>query len=128
MFIVTGLILIILHSKNCVLPSTMATPPQLGIYLLRIMGDSLSFNAILLKAVVVCHGFMKWILANYKVLQIHCSLVEVWGGSKCVPFSAEPTYKGLQQALGNLLNDLDALPDHGPKLCKLVHKLALHRK
>ena len=92
------------------------------------MGDSLSFNAILMAVVVVCHGFMKWILANYKVLQTHCSLVEVWDGSKCAPFSAEPTYKGLQQALVNLLNDLDALPDHGPKLHKLVRKLTLHRK
>ena len=92
------------------------------------MGDSLSFNAILMAVVVVCHGFMKWILANYKVLQTHCSLVEVWDGSKCAPFSAEPTYKGLHQALVNLLNDLDALPDHGPKLLKLVHKLASQGK
>ena len=115
--------------KELCVSFTMATPPQLGIYFLMIWEIhflSMPFCWWWWQYVMVLwNGY--W-LFTYHVLQIHCSLVEVRDSSKCVPFSAEPTYKGLQQALVNLLNDLDALPDHGPKLCKLVHKLALHRK
>lgn len=41
-------------------------------------------------------------------LQLHCVLVEVQGGGKCVPFSALPFYKGFQQTAFGLLKDLSA--------------------
>ena len=70
---------------------------------------------------------MKQTLANW-TLQLHCSLVEVRDGTKCIQFSAKPTDKGLQQALIALINELDAHPYHGPKLQKLICKFTEHRK
>ena len=89
--------------------------------------EELPFNAISLAAAAVCNKYTKQTLADW-TLQLHCSLAEVRDGTKCLQFSAEPTYKGLQQALVALMSELDALPDHGPKLCKLFRKFALHGK
>ena len=57
--------------------------------------------------------------------QLHCALMEVWDHIDCVQFSARPTYKGIQQTIFGLLEELDTHPDHGPKICKLVQKFAL---
>lgn len=61
-------------------------------------------------------------------LQLHCVLVEVQDGGKCVLFSALPFYEGFQQTAFGLLEDLSGFPDHGPKICQLVWKFAHHGK
>ena len=61
-------------------------------------------------------------------LQLHCVLVEVRDGGECVPFSALPFYKGFQQTVFGLLEDLSGLPNHGPKIHQLVRKFACHGK
>ena len=55
-------------------------------------------------------------------------LVEVRDCVECVPFSAQPFYKGYQQAAVWLLEDLDADSTQGPKLCKVLQKYALYGK
>ena len=92
------------------------------------IGDLLPFNAVSLAAVAVCDEYTIWTLADCRLLQLNCSLVEVQDSTKYVQFSTKPTHKGLQQALVALMDKLDALPDHGPKLHKLLCKFASHGK
>ena len=77
--------------------------------------------------VAVSHTFITLTLIDCQP-QLHCVLVEVRDCVECVPFSAQPFYKGYQQAAVWLLEDLDADSTQGPKLCKVLQKYALYSK